>query len=201
MITIAAIMPHAPILLPDVGSGEDHSKLRNTLEAIEAMKKRFEEVDFDEIIITSPHEDWGFNVPLHLLVKSFEGKIHPYLVGPKQPKDYFKLGTENAKSFKKDTKYAIISSGDLSHALKEEGPYKYHPDGVNFDQEFVKLLEEKNVDEILTLNEEYPEAAECGLRSFALTFGLLEGLGEEMNPEILSYEGPFGVGYLVAQLV
>jgi aromatic ring-opening dioxygenase LigB subunit len=41
-------------------------------------------------------------------------------------------------------------------------------------------------------------AGECGLRSIVILMGALDGL--KVKPEILSYEGPFGVGYLVASL-
>jgi len=49
----------------------------------------------------------------------------------------------------------------------------------------------------LKLDELYPEAGECGLRSFCFLLGILEASGISWQPEILSYEGPFGVGYLV----
>ena len=39
-------------------------------------------------------------------------------------------------------------------------------------------------------------AAECGLRSILFLMGAFEG--REYESEALSYEGPFGVGYLVA---
>jgi len=39
-------------------------------------------------------------------------------------------------------------------------------------------------------------AGECGLRPSIMLLGALDGL--KVKPEILSYEGPFGVGYLVA---
>ena len=40
------------------------------------------------------------------------------------------------------------------------------------------------------------EAAECGYRSILMLLGVFEGL--EIETEVLSYEGPFGVGYAVA---
>ena len=38
-------------------------------------------------------------------------------------------------------------------------------------------------------------AGECGLRSFFVMAGALDGLS--VKPDFLSYEGPFGVGYAV----
>ena len=40
------------------------------------------------------------------------------------------------------------------------------------------------------------DAGECGYRSILILMGILDGLN--IKPRILSYEGPFGVGYLVA---
>lgn len=95
-------------------------------------------------------------------------------------------------------KIALIASGDLSHCLKHDGPYGFHPDGPKFDQEFIEALKHKNIKTILKLDEIYPEANECGLRSFCFLLGILEASGINYQPEILSYECPFGVGYLVA---
>ena len=39
-------------------------------------------------------------------------------------------------------------------------------------------------------------AAECGLRSFQMMAGALDGLA--VSPRLLSHEGTFGVGYAVA---
>jgi len=43
------------------------------------------------------------------------------------------------------------------------------------------------------------DAGECGLKSIAILLGILEGIKYE--PQILSYEGPFGVGYLTAEFI
>ena len=42
------------------------------------------------------------------------------------------------------------------------------------------------------------EAGECGYRSILICLGMLDG--DTVVSEILSYEGPFGVGYLTADL-
>ncbi|MFH1207865.1 MAG: hypothetical protein V1668_04725 [Patescibacteria group bacterium] len=39
------------------------------------------------------------------------------------------------------------------------------------------------------------EAGECGLRSIIMLLGMLNTVSYE--PELYSYEGPFGVGYMV----
>ncbi|MDR1087914.1 MAG: AmmeMemoRadiSam system protein A [Coriobacteriales bacterium] len=94
-------------------------------------------------------------------------------------------------------KTVIVASGDLSHKLLASGPYGYAPEGPEFDRQLCAALADGSVAEMLAIDEYLAEAAaECGLRSFIMMGGALEGL--EYEPELLSYEGPFGVGYAVA---
>jgi len=198
-IVFACISPHPPIILPNVGSPEDRAQVKNTTEALEKLGKKLEEKSPDKIIISAPHPDWGFNVPLFFLAKDFKGEIKTYLIGLESPKFYFDQGKKIAReqSSGKSIKYGIIASGDLSHCLKEEGPYGFNPDGPKFDEALIKAIKKKDIENILKLDEMYPEAGECGLRSFCFLLGILEESGINYQPEILSYEGPFGVGYLV----
>lgn len=201
MIKIAVISPHAPIFLPEVGSVQDRHRVQKTLNSLKELGKKIQKDKIDEIIIGSPHEDWGFNVPLFFLAPDFKGKITTFLTSSESIREHFIVGQKMAPGLDQKRSYALIASGDLSHVLLENGPYGYHPDGPKFDQELIKLLKEKKVPEILRLDDKFTQAADCGLRSFAFALGLLDGSKLEINPKILSYEGPFGVGYLVAQIV
>ena len=201
MIIFACISPHPPIILPTVGSPEDRAQVKNTISALEKLGKELKEKKPDEILISAPHPDWGFNVPLFFLAKDFKGEIKTYLIGLENPKFYFEEGKQLYKSISQKSnsqKVALIASGDMSHCLKEEGPYGFHPDGPKFDKEFIDALKKKDIETALKLDELYPNAGECGLRSFCFLLGILEASGLNWQPEILSYEGPFGVGYLVA---
>jgi len=92
---------------------------------------------------------------------------------------------------------AIVASGDMSHHLKSEGPYSYHPDGPRFDRLMQDMLARGDVSGILELDEGMRNnAGECGYRSVVMMLGALDGLSFES--QVFSYEGPFGVGYLVA---
>ena len=150
------------------------------------------------IIISAPHPDWGFNVPLFFLAKDFKWEIKTYLIGMETPEFYFEKGKKVYQELDKNKKYALIASGDLSHCLKEDGPYGFNPDGPKFDKDLIELLRKKDIEKFLKLDELYPKAGECGLRSFCFILGILEESKVNYQPEILSYEGPFGVGYLVA---
>ncbi len=194
MITFACFSPHAPILLPEVGSAKNRSEVKKTISALETLGQEFKKAVSDEIIISSPHPDWGFEVPLYFLAKNFHGQITRYLTGSESPRFYFEKGTKFPIS---NSKVALVASGDVSHCLKPDGPYGFNEDGPKFDKALVAYLREKNIDEILKLDQRFPEAGECGLRSFCFLLGILETSGLPWQPEVLSYEGPFGVGYLV----
>ncbi|MFZ5625936.1 MAG: AmmeMemoRadiSam system protein A [Bacillota bacterium] len=93
-------------------------------------------------------------------------------------------------------KVAVIASGDLSHRLTPDAPSGFAPEGKEFDRRIKENLELLQIEEILRLPEELVEkAGECGLRPLIMALGALDGLDAQC--EIFSYEGPFGVGYLV----
>ena len=95
---------------------------------------------------------------------------------------------------------AFIASGDLSHKLLEEGPYGFAPEGPVFDKRIGEIFATGNLDELFEFDEAFCDAAaECGLRSFQIMAGAIEG--QEVQSKLLSNEGPFGVGYGVATLL
>jgi len=197
-IVFAAISPHPPIILPSVGSEEDRAQVKNTIESLEKLGKKLKEANPDSVIISAPHPDWGFNVPLYFLAEDFKGKVKTFLIGLETPEFYFSEGKKLRGELFSAEKLALIASGDLSHCLKEGGPYGFHPDGPKFDKALIDALKKKDIKTIFKLDDLYPEAGECGLRSFCFLLGILEASGIKWQPEVLSYEGPFGVGYLVA---
>lgn len=199
-IVFTAISPHPPLLLPSVGSEEDKSKVKKTIESLEELGRNLKKVEPDLIIISSPHPDWGFQVPLHFLAKDFQGKIEKVLIGLESPRFYFEEGKRlyGLKIENLNLKIALIASGDLSHCLRADGPYGFQPDGPKFDEKLIESLKKKDLETIFRLDELYPEAGECGLRPICFLLGILESSDINWEPIILSYEGPFGVGYLVS---
>ncbi len=91
----------------------------------------------------------------------------------------------------------FVASGDLSHRLKHEGPYGFVKEGPVFDEKVVDCLKQNNLEGLTNIKPSLAEkAGECGLRSFIIMAGALDG--ENAHSEFHSYEGPFGVGYAVA---
>lgn len=89
---------------------------------------------------------------------------------------------------------AVIGSGDLSHKLKEDGPYGFQKEGPQYDDRIMDVMGRGDFGELFDFSEGFCEkAAECGHRSFVIMAGALDGL--DVKAERLSYEGTFGVGY------
>lgn len=96
-----------------------------------------------------------------------------------------------------ERRVVIVASGDLSHKLAVDGPYGFNAAGPQFDADITHLFETGELDDLFAFDELFcEEAAECGLRSFQMMAGALAG--STFTSELLSYEGPFGVGYAIA---
>lgn len=92
---------------------------------------------------------------------------------------------------------AFVASGDCSHRLTRDAPAGYSPKGAGFDRRLTDLIAEGDFGGLLEFDERTLEdVGECGLRSFITVGGFLEG--SDARPRVLSYEGPWGVGYLTA---
>lgn len=151
----------------------------------------------------NPEIDHGIMVPLYYLEKAGLGDkpIIAISVGLLDNTELYTLGKliqEAAASLGR--RAAIVASGDMSHRLKDEGPYDYHPDGERFDLMVKEKLAEADVQGILNLPEKLRKnAGECGYPSIVIMLGALDGYN--IRSQIFSYEGPFGVGYLTAGFV
>ena len=96
-----------------------------------------------------------------------------------------------------DRSAVFIASGDMSHKLKDDGPYGYNEEGPKFDTLVCEIFKRNKLELLFGLEDDMVDgAAECGLRSFMMLAGALDGTNH--TGELLSYEGPFGVGYAVA---
>ena len=100
---------------------------------------------------------------------------------------------------KSDERVVYVASADLSHRLTPDAPAGYDPNGREYDEGLVDKVRRADVKGLLETDMRLLEkAGECGTRSIVMMFGALEG--SKLDPEIYSYEGPFGVGYLIAKI-
>lgn len=94
---------------------------------------------------------------------------------------------------------ALVASGDLSHRLVVDGPYEYEPTAHLFDEQIVDAIARGDASSVIDVSIDLRNrAGECGYRSILIALGTV---GQNLRDhQVLSYEGPFGVGYMVAVL-
>ncbi len=143
--------------------------------------------------------DHGALVPLFFIDQYLKDyKVVRIAISGLSPLAHYRLGKcikAAAEGLSRRT--VIVASGDLSHRLKEEGPYSYAEEGPVFDKQVTEAMAAGDFLTFMQFEEGFCEAAgECGLRSFIIMAGTLDGMA--VDAELLSYEGPFGVGYAVA---
>ena len=146
-----------------------------------------------------PSLDHGVLIPLYYLRKA--GISCPMVrmgLSGFSPLDHYRLGQCVARAVEALGRRAVfVASGDLSHKLKADGPYGFAPEGPAFDEAVTQTMASGDFLQFLTMDPGLCDrAAECGLRSFQMMAGALDGLA--VHPQLLSHEGTFGVGYAVA---
>ena len=94
---------------------------------------------------------------------------------------------------------AIIASGDMSHRLTPAAPSGFHPNGQRFDEALIALLRQGAYREIAQIDSDLEESAAEDAADSTRIAVTAAGYRTEGH-EVLSYEGPFGVGYGVAIL-
>lgn len=211
--TILIISPHAPTntgsflinsdaelkgSLINFGLDENFS-FKNNYELLEEIGHHSD----DAGIMVRFHEsflDHGALVPLYYLTKNIKPKLVHCSFSFLDFKTHYEYGQIMGKILRESgEKIAVVASGDLSHRLIPGAPAGYSLRGKEFDEKLAELLSKKDVRGIINLNKNLiEEAGECGLRSIIILLGILQG---KYKFEKLSYEGPFGVGYLTALLI
>ena len=199
MLVFGVISPHPPIIIPEIG-GSETEKVKKTIAALESAADKLAAAKPDKLLVISPHSEHGYTVPLYYLAKDLapETELEKILVTHSSYTYYYELGKQYGEKIDAASKrIAIIASGDLSHVLRTDGPYGYNPAGPQLDGIIVKAIRNKDVDSLLSIDDEILQnGAECGLRSILFLFGVFAG--KSYTTDVLSYEGPFGVGYTVA---
>ena len=221
--TIVIITPHGPVF-DDAASITVHPRLRGNLAAfgvpdialgfetdgllVRHILKKADRLGIHLVELTddlakthrfSLQLDHGALVPLYYLSQAgFKGQLVHISIGMLPYEEMYTFGKAvQAAIGMVDKRIAVIASGDLSHRLTPDAPAGFDPRGAEFDRQVIDALRELDVKALLNMDKELIEAAgECGLRPIFFLMGVLGGL--DVATKILSYEGPFGVGYAVA---
>jgi AmmeMemoRadiSam system protein A len=140
--------------------------------------------------------DHGVVVPLYSLPRTMANKRCIFLGVSGWPLSRFVEFGAWLQRRLHDRPAILIASGDLSHRLTPDAPYGFRPEGPLFDRLVIDALRTRTWEQIEALDPDLvEEAGECGLRPLAILLGA--GRAAHLNSQVLSYEGPFGVGYPV----
>ncbi|TVP85651.1 MAG: AmmeMemoRadiSam system protein A [Acholeplasmataceae bacterium] len=168
---------------------------------VKALETAAKERGFDAGTLgaTDASLDHGSLVPLYFITQRYT-KFKLVRISPSNfsPMKHYRLGKtirDVVEPLKK--KVIWVASGDLSHKLTPDGPYGFAKEGPEFDAIIQKAINKADFTKFLTLDDVFcDKAAVCGLRSFTMMAGALDG--RRVDAKLLSYEGPFGVGYATA---
>lgn len=143
--------------------------------------------------------DHGTMIPLYFVNKYYKDyKVVRCSISGLSFEEHYQFGKCISKAAEElDRKAVLIASGDLSHRLKEDGPYGFAKEGPIFDRQVTSAMSHGDFLAFLNFDMDFcHNAGECGLRSIIIMAGALDG--KAVKSQLLSYEGPFGVGYAVA---
>ena len=214
--TVVLVSPHAPLEADTfVAYGEpllfgDFTRFRAPkssfsisvdLDLLHEISKSAFEYDYEVTMLQARNLDHGSAVPLYFLLENgWSGKVVVLGYSFLSNRDHLSFGTCISKAISQtDRRVAFIASGDLSHRLKPDAPAGYNPKAHHFDDQVVEALRHNSLGKILNIDDQLRRlAGECGYRSLLVAIGALESVSPECD--VISYEAPFGVGYLVAQI-
>lgn len=224
--TILVVTPHGPLFsdaisisveeklegdFGDFGSRDISFSFENNLELVKDIINKSEKENIPIAKIDkklarayqlSLKLDHGTLVPLYFVNKEYHAyKLVHITYGLLSPEKLYKFGHIIQKAVLESNEDVVfIASGDLSHRLSNSGPYSYSPYGPEFDKKLINLLKEADFEKVVTFDSVLAEkAGQCALRSLIVLAGFLDGY--KVEAEVLSYEGPFGVGYCNARFV
>jgi len=146
-----------------------------------------------------PELDHGTMVPLWFIRKHYnEGKIIRIGLSGCGLLEHYRLGEIIKRAVEEcDRNVVLVASGDLSHKLKDYGPYGYAKEGPEYDEKIMDVAKRAAFGEMLEFSEELcDKAAECGHRSFVIMAGALDG--QSVIAKVYSHEDVTGVGYGIA---
>jgi AmmeMemoRadiSam system protein A/AmmeMemoRadiSam system protein B len=260
-VVFAGIVPHPPIMVPEVGR-EAIAEVRNSIEGMANLTERLIRSGAETVVMISPHAplerdafvaydgpkllgdfanfrapsaiveaqlddellnqliriaaaddlaiikikgadlDHGTAVPLYFLQRyGWHGRVVALGYSFLSNQDHLRFGNCIRQAIESvGRRTAFIASGDLSHRLKPGAPAGFEPQAHLFDEAIVDAIHLCATNRIVELDPEMRRrAGECGYRSMLVAIGVAEEL--ESSCEVINYEAPFGVGYLVAQLL
>ena len=174
----------------------------NDLEMIDALEQAAEAEGAVFRAITRDYPlDHGALVPLYYLREAgWKGPVVVIAFTDQSIQTHLRFGKAIRRAADSlGRRVAVVASGDLSHRLIEDGPYEFEPTAHLFDEQVVGAIARGDAGAVVDIDPDLRErAGECGYRSILIALGSVDS--NLRDKQVLSYEGPFGVGYMVAVL-
>jgi MEMO1 family protein len=215
--TLVIISPHAPldpqafVAYADTVLYGDFANFRAPdatvsapldTELLDAIETATHEEGYELLRLDRDSElDHGTAVPLYFFLRNgWQGRVVALGYSFLSNEDHVRFGScINRAAQSLDRAIAFIASGDLSHRLKPGAPAGFYPNAHLFDEEIIAAISATAPERIININQNLRRAAgECGYRSMLVAIGV--AAEAEPDSEVLHYEAPFGVGYMVAQI-
>ncbi len=208
------ISPHAPFLPKALGWLDGRElmgsfagfgapgvsfRMSNNLDLAKSIAAEASRDGVPVVELASSNLDHGVMVPLYYLREAgVSSSLVVFGISMLPAAQLYRFGQGLARSVEMSPRrIGLIASGDLSHRLLPGAPAGYDPQGRVFDRLIEEALRNMDSERILNIPELLADrAGECGLRPIIMLLGALSDY--HVESKIYSYEGPFGVGYLVA---
>jgi AmmeMemoRadiSam system protein A/AmmeMemoRadiSam system protein B len=214
--TVVLVSPHAPlearafVAYHDAQLYGDFANFRAPETSVEALldeellnaiSRAASQQDYEVIGIHGHDLDHGTTVPLYFLQRNgWRGRVVALGYSFLSNEDHLRFGSCIKQAADESGRaVAFVASGDLSHRLKPEAPAGYYPQAYLFDQEVVEAIRDAQPERIIHIDPDLRKlAGECGYRSLLVALGVAENASRDY--EVIHYEAPFGVGYMVGQI-
>jgi aromatic ring-opening dioxygenase LigB subunit len=224
--TIVLLSPHSPLARSQMGVSLS-SSYRGSLTLFRAPHVSLEAASNQELagaimdeasahgvpmVITASHGevvdlDHGAMVPLYYLMGGLGRPVKLVLLSFSylSLEEHVRFGEAVGRVLLADpARIVYVASADLSHRLLPGAPAGYDPRAAQFDNAVADTFGRGDWEALMSIDAGLVHAAgECGYRSLAVLsgiIGLVEASGGRVTNHLLSYEGPFGVGYMVGKV-
>ncbi len=188
----------------DFGNFDLEQEYHGDTNAIQKIRAGDEQHKNTTFVLTSDESiDYGFGVPLYYLTQHLKQvKIIPITYSPGMDmKEHFEFGVFlNDALSAIDRRFAVIASTDLSNKLTKDSPGGFDEKSAEYDEVVQQIITSAKLKDLVSIDKKLLEASgTTGHFPLAILAGILNDVNIKSN--ILSYEAPFGVGYMVAEFM
>lgn len=210
------VSPHSPFM-PEAFGVWEGGRLKGSMERFQApdvtvtldVASELADAIVDvaermEVPVGRLRRDWrldrGITVPAMYLLRTDEIRVVPVAISMLSWDEHWLFGTAVAKAASMvEGETMIVASSNLSHRVTPDAPHGYSAAGPTFDGRVRDSVERGRLGELLEIPHDLcREASECGFAPLLVLGGAFDG--RNVKSRVLSYEAPFGIGYLVAEI-